>query len=347
MKLSGEQISQIVRIAEEVLSLGDLERLTRFNLSRKLEHISIGNDLPAHIFAVVTWAEDRDKIEDFISYFEKEFPPEGRRLREIVARRNPQPVTANDPLAWYFPSREPVVDRHTLDQKLQVLWQAGGAGVLVVAGPRETGRSHSWWRIHAAANQEGICARHIDISKEPGEWTVSMLVERIARWLDVPLDDLADFAAQDSRLSSSFLGALDRRLAEQPHRRLCLVLDGFDRSGVGKELCDFVERLAGEVVSRNLGNLSLIMLGYGSLSGLTFSSNILEEAVAPLCRQDVRDFFADMTKAVGVKVTNDEVEAAADAVMSGFSGQLSRPQMIELNRRVKEQSQKLLKRSGS
>jgi hypothetical protein len=352
--LSGPHFEKALSIISQSLDLDELERITRF-LGHDLQDIAPGKTKEQTIYKLLLWFDRRDCVSELFAKIAQANRIVETGLQAILDEAKQCTATAgagasartSDPLAPYFINKEPFIDRTSLDEKLTELWTVVKDGVLIVRGDRGCGRSHSWWRIRKSAEQATVSAHYIDLSKNPGSWTVSALIDRITVWLDMPVTSLKDRLAQESRLGMLFAAALGTHLRgfRTQQQRWCLVLDGLDRTGISNEIMELVQSLAEDILAGNLANFSLAFLGYGSTSHWNFEQLILDEDVPLLDRSHVKDFLGRVSKAVGKTIEPAVLDRITQEIFDGLELPCVGQTLGELKTRVKKHSVELMRRA--
>jgi hypothetical protein len=372
LKLEGPQMKRLVTLISDSLERTTFERLVTFELSANAEDI-VGDGATKidAVFKVVQWSLKRDRLSLLLEGVMRENPTVTTEVRTIIAEATrteavgpvgPCAATAwlpkrpavaapgaapPDPLAPYFPQDQPFVNRKELADKLQLLWAGGNSGVLVVRGERYSGRTHSWWRIVEASAANGVATCLINISRNPGAWTVRDLILRVDSHLRIDQQTLKDSLAQSSTQAGALVSALIAHFRVRSYAgetRCCLVLDGFDRTGVDRALIELVEDLIIEVLAGNLPGLSLIILGYGDHTEQTITQRVLNEKIDWLDGTHLQDWLRGVVAAAGKVAGPADIATTSQNILSGLAPPFNAASMTELNSRVKKQAIELLRR---
>jgi hypothetical protein len=352
--LSGEQIEELVTLVSEKLLIAELRRLVKFRLGVGDEKVIPPNATNEEaVFAMYVYAERFQLIKGLVEGFIKRNVTLEAPLRAIIAAAERADVAsaaavagAPDPLAPYFPQEQPFVDRADLTRHLADLWSPGPSRVLVVRGDRFTGRSHSWLRIHDSAKTAKVTASRIDVSSNPGTWTVITMIGQIASYLGLDRTLLKDSLAQGSTQSGALLTALTVRfpVAKPTADQHCLVFDGLDRTGVDKLIIELVEAIIGKVLDRTLPGLSLILLGYGEHGEQPFGYLILKESICWLTPKLVEEWLKQVVQAAGKAAQDADIESTRQRILDNLVPPFNRETMEELRSRAKKETVELVRR---
>lgn len=354
MRLDGAQTETLVRLVSEGLEIEVIRRLVRFRLDADPDNvIPAGAKKEQAVFEVVEYAVRKQRVKSLVEGFIVMNPALEVELRSIIAAAERADVAtpeaaspAADPLAPYFPQAQPFVDRADFTSQLTELWSPGPSRVLVVRGERFTGRSHSWWRIHDFAITAKVTASRIDVSSNPGSWTISTMIDQIAGYLGLDRTLLKDSLAQGSTQSGALLTALTVRfpVARPVADRHCLVFDGLDRTGVDKLIIELVEAIIGKVLDRTLPGLSLILLGYGEHGEQPFDYLILNEKICWLTPALVDEWLQQVVQAAGKAAKDADIELTRQKILENLVPPFNRAKMDELRSRAKKETVELVRR---
>ncbi len=191
--------------------------------------------------------------------------------------------------------QEPFVDRATLRNLLQQLFQGPGARrALVTTGAPASGKSHSRWLIQHVASRLGIQAVVVDLV----DTSVDDVVGQLINELGLPVE-FRDRLEQQSRIGKAFASALrghlNRRDVLRP--RWCLVFDGHNHATVPAPTREFVDMLLAETV-KGL-DIYLVLLGYQGTLPAALSPKVHEETVRQVQPADVERFLETLAASVG------------------------------------------------
>lgn len=355
MRLDGALTETLVRLVSEGLEIEVIRRLVRFRLDADPDNvIPAGAKKEQAVFEVVEYAVRKQRVKRLLEGFIRENTALEAELRSIIAAAERADVATPeaevsptaDPLAPYFPQAQPFVDRADFTRQLTELWSPGPSRVLVVRGERFTGRSHSWWRIHDFAITAKVTASRIDVSSNPGSWTISTMIDQIAGYLGLDRTLLKDSLAQGSTQSGALVTALTVRfpVARPVAERHCLVFDGLDRTGVDKLIIELVEAIIGRVLDRTLPGLSVILLGYGEHGEQPFGYLILNEKICWLTPALVEEWLKQVVQAAGRAAKDADIESTRQKILENLVPPFNRAKMDELRSRAKKETVELVRR---
>ena len=206
---------------------------------------------------------------------------------------------------WYQPDAEinacfvgpglrlGMVDRDNIRRVLPSMMSAPGL-VLVVRGPRGSGKSHLWHLFHHIANKEHnietIRVRVEDIKKtEVGALDLAASLGAklgIDLDLDEPADPNEQSAATGRIAVEDIVGSFPR-----DRTRRCIVLDGLDRGEAGDDAKDFGMRLLQAVANEEIVNTHLIVTGFDLPIPRDLAALVFDEELGNITFTDVRNFF--------------------------------------------------------
>ena len=158
--------------------------------------------------------------------------------------------------------RRPFVNRSTFRDNVETLFGPGGDHLMVVDGPRKSGRSYSWVLIaYVTRMTGGLQASLIDLSRfRGGRATPDDVAEMIAADLDWPSPG-KDPTAQDYTRARVLLGWLKNCL--RGRRGICLVFDGLDGDNLTDETVSFIGDIAAAAGNDELGDSRVVLLAFG------------------------------------------------------------------------------------
>jgi Effector-associated domain 1 len=356
MKLTGGQIKRLCDEIDHRFQIDELRRVVRFRLDVALEDVASSGTAFDRIFELVDWAMRQERLSDLFDGLIGENPaiaPVLEELRRAAAASAPMTTTgdgphADDPCARLLIYGEPFVNRRVLAELLEQLWGPQEYNVLLVQGDRHSGRSHSWWLIKRMASDRKVSALYLDLAANPAAWTVDDVIDRVVPWARLPRELLSDALSQATRKSTSFLAALARHSEDvgggSPRR--CLVVDGADRVGVAEAVFELLDELIGEVLSLNIANFSVVMLGYNRVLTHPFATRALSEPVRQIGRSEVEAFLGEVAGAWGKRLDAEGVGNILDTIFKGLGSPLDLAGMKELNRRLRRYGIDVLRSVG-
>lgn len=119
-----------------------------------------------------------------------------------------------DPINEIWIGAEPMVNRTELRALLRDIAAGHHHGVIYVAGPEMSGRSHSWHLIRHVARQAGIATSLIDFTHETEARTIGHIYTELKRAYAIDaIDDPIPEGATPGDVATKFAARLRRRLA--------------------------------------------------------------------------------------------------------------------------------------
>jgi hypothetical protein len=210
-----------------------------------------------------------------------------RAMLEVVRVGSPRPATAppanpgpspagggtSSPKdAVWLDNGLPFFDRDKFRKKLDVLLAQGQPRIMVVRGPRQSGKSYSLHLLIHYYQAHLISELPWSVRVDPTE-AARLTVRQFALRLGARLGlDRAEFPDDDPNQSieqwiSLFVNWFAGRVARQRIRGI-IVLDGLDEPGIDVDIHSLVHEVANEI-SKNQPDLRLIFLGYDqSIKGI-------------------------------------------------------------------------------
>ncbi len=210
----------------------------------------------------------------------------------------------------------PFVNRSRFRDNLESLFGEGGR-LMIVDGPRKSGRSYSWVLISYVTRMTGgEPASLIDLSRfRDGEVRPVDVAEMIAADLDWPPPE-RDMTAQHETRGRVLLGWLKRSVRN--HGPVCLVFDGLDGDNLTNATVSFVGDIAAAAGNDELGDSRVVLLAFGrSLHNPNVDPFVLREpplAAIPLAE------FTSYLRAVAAEGGRDLSEEQALAFAGRFFG---------------------------
>ncbi len=214
--------------------------------------------------------------------------------------------------------RRPFLDRRNVRDSLTDLSTPTGARVLVVDGPRGSGRSHIWYLV-----SDGL-ARLVPkppppVRVQPSQWSGEawgplQLMTDIAQGLDWPVPEVDLQAQPDTHIR--LLGRWFRTRAGNENEPRWLVIDDLD----GAFVTDAGQRMAADIAyaaaTAQAGPFRIVMLGFKGTLATDADAVAAREAIAYLDATALRDYFCELASEVGEQLTPD----AADLIVAQAAG---------------------------
>ena len=184
--------------------------------------------------------------------------------------------------------------------------------VLVVCGPRESGKTHSWRLIEHLSRPGGPLAGHKRIRVSTHAWgagtrvTSEMVAQEVADLLDVTVEAFLGSELPQARTRK----VLTRLTARYPADGVLrwIVLDGLDREEAidADDAKDVALPLIRKVADGELPDTRLVITGFDPL-WLQDRRAVLTETIPPLSKDLVRAFLSDAAGHLGHQVPPAEL----------------------------------------
>jgi hypothetical protein len=217
------------------------------------------------------------------------------------------------------PGKHPMIDRVTLRGNLRRFLDEP-MPVLVVRGPADCGKSHSFELIkHVVGGRADKELVHIDFAPDCGTTAVE-LMDMIRARLDLPgvfrrpRDTTATRSA--AQLMNEFVGAY----RSKDRTKRILVMDGLDRADLEPDVHALVARLAVEVVNLQLWCTQLVLTGYTGRFDPHIRYSIVPEDVRDITETDVLLYFEGLATDLGRPLSPERLAALVQAAMAGEPG---------------------------
>jgi hypothetical protein len=158
--------------------------------------------------------------------------------------------------------RRPFVNRSRFRENLKSMFGPDGDHLMIVDGPRKSGRSYSWVLISYVLRMTGgLQASLIDMSLFRGDQAkpddVAAMIAADLNW-PAPGKDLT---AQDATRGRVLLGWI--KTSVRTRGAVCLVFDGLDGDNLTDEAMSFVGDIATAAGNDELGDSRVVLLAFG------------------------------------------------------------------------------------
>ncbi|MGD8792116.1 MAG: effector-associated domain EAD1-containing protein [Anaerolineae bacterium] len=351
MKLTGKQIEDLTEALLAAYNQSRLAMMLQMRLNKRLDVITAPGDLQAVVFDLIGVAEMEGWTYDLIREAH-DWVPGNALLADFVASLPPQllqPATqAPDPFQrcfLYDMENMAFVNRIQFRNALESLDTPGGARVVTVDGPPDSGKSYSFLFVsylsEARGNFEPIW---VDLTETPSaSYGPDDLARRIALQMGVnpETDPLPEKRASDPRwvieLCDWLVGQVRRG-----DTTWWIVLDGILQVELPDETLHFVRGLA-QRAALTEPQLRLVLLSYRSelLPPNTFH-RVLGEELEPLQRLDLKSFFEKLLTEKGIEFEPDAVDPAVQYVINEVPPPYSAERLARLPGAIKEAAEILL-----
>ncbi|MEV4135484.1 effector-associated domain EAD1-containing protein [Dactylosporangium sp. NPDC049742] len=285
-----------------------------------------GSDLKANCLAVVKAAVAEGFVLELLDAALALTPDDTlRKLRDQI-QTTASPGIVDHHAACQLVGRYVMVDRHHLRAALRELSRPTGKRILIVNGPRRTGKSHttqliSYLHVVGQAFQfvpidlESIARAHgIGTVVTPGHVARS-LTTRLGYSCPVPPDPTA---AQWSSWVLDFCDAFEACAMADP-RLLWLVVDSFNTVTTMQATVDLIKELAHRI-DKNLARFRLVLLGFEDPLA-TISGQVEIEVLSQIGAEEVVQFFQEASTQLDLGWTDAMLRDASVDVLAGLDPQ--------------------------
>ncbi|HEX7135422.1 MAG TPA: hypothetical protein VF228_22795 [Iamia sp.] len=273
------------------------------------------------------------------------------RVKELIAgfgvipTQKPTPSGAHgiDPYeAHLVAGRRAVFDRRGLRTHLKDLCDPTGRRALLVRGPTQSGRSHTWVLVSHLGETLGITCRRVDMSVvlavadegpagtiDPQE--VADAITKVLGWDRVTPSDPT--ASPAKRASNLLLGVQARAadLAEP----LILLVDGLELAGPGTPAHDLLVGLTQAAAAFELGPIRLVATDCTDRTAELLVRGAIEDDLDFPTTMDVRGFFVGAAEERGLTVTDGAVDLLMEELL-GHDGRLQPTMLADVSERAGE-----------
>ena len=197
------------------------------------------------------YAQVRQKIEEFVAAAEEEERDEAKGKTGTADLTRVTVV-----------GRRPFVNRSRFRDNVKSLFGPDGDRLMIVDGPRKSGRSYSWVLIsYVNRMTSGLKASLIDVSRfrdvqaEPDD--VAQIIAADLGWPPPKKDP----TAQDATRARVLLGWLKNGVSDRG--AVCLVFDGLDGDNMADATVSFIDDIAAAAGNDELGDSRVVLLAFG------------------------------------------------------------------------------------
>ncbi|GAA1569600.1 hypothetical protein GCM10009827_109210 [Dactylosporangium maewongense] len=308
-----------------LVAFADRQRLEELVMScdRTLDELEVkGNDYRGNVLAVVKAAFADGWLIELLSTASALVPSDDL-LRETLDRVSPAPPVA---LADHFAAcrlsgGHVLIDRSRLRAALRELCQPTGRRILVVGGPRRTGKSHTTQLIaYLHMVRPAFRIAHVDLEAIPRLLGRDRIVtphdvaQRIVRMLGYPAElATAPVGTPWPEWVLLFCDEFESH-AMRDERNPWIVIDGFNHVVAMQATIDLVKELARRV-DRFLTGFRLVLLGFDD-SLVAVGQHASIETLEQIGADEVAQFFRDAYEQLGVPWTEQLLADAAARVLA-------------------------------
>jgi hypothetical protein len=216
-------------------------------------------------------------------------------------------ITTDDP--WVLDGGRPFVNRRNLRSCIRRLLHASGETVLLIDGPRGSGKSYSTHLIRHTAIQHGFTVLSFDgDTLRSARDLAREIIERLGEQVPVLSDDLESMERSAVRYAAIVAQTLQAR-----KRRAFLIFDIFD-DHTPSDVTSFVVRLARSSDEDARPWLRIVLIGFRGSLPASLRDVALVDDIAPFTRDDVRVLLEGVAVQEGWAVAHDALDALADGI---------------------------------
>jgi hypothetical protein len=246
-------------------------------------------------------------------------------LQQLLAGIRPVPARAEaDPFAaCRLSGGHVMIDRSTLRDGLRQLREPHGRRILVVNGPRYSGRSHTLQLIsyhHLIRQSPRVIPVDLDVFARMRGPHIVVTPHDLAAAITRKLGYACRIAdpPQDGQWSTWVINFCDdfEPFAADDTRSPWLLLDALDSVVTLQSTLDLIGELARRI-AQHLTGLRLVLLGYGG-SLAAISRQVRTDDLAQIGVPEVLEFFRDALDELGVARTDELLVELATRVLSGL-----------------------------
>lgn len=331
MPLNGEEFEKLRNALCVAFNNDSLKEMFRVELQMRLDLYVGTGDFRTVVFQVIETAEREGWTQKLICAAWKAVPG-NKLLNELAAPFLPDAPDGRsddsrsdniDPYDALLVREDlPFVNRKKLRMALKKLAERQQEQILVVQGPTQSGKDHSWELIRHVVSSLGGSheLRLIDLNDDyhpPSPYDPSHLAHSI----------LTSIGSQEASLSRrrDKAGVWIRRMREEiigairaSNHVWWIVIAGFNRLPSTTEMNDLIESLASYICKQAL-NCRLILLGYQETFYITGCEWGIEiEEVEYIDRSHVRDYFSKFFQSRGENIPPDAMDEIVSKIFENI-----------------------------
>jgi hypothetical protein len=269
------------------------------HLDRSFSQLSHENkNFPENVMIVVRRAETEGWLVELVEAACAAVPGEPRLHAVRAALRPIAPPPGVDHFTVVrLTGANVMVDRKALRASIRSIHAPLGKRILVVTGPRKSGKSHTLQYIaYLREVLDNFRFVFVDLEAYPRCVGAPRVIEPIdiARTLVSKLgcDMKIPEPPSDMQWANwilEFCDAFEPYALDDPHRRW-IVIDAFNKVVLSQHSADLVQQLAARI-GQSLGRYRLVLLGYDGRLPDTIASHIERQHIEPIDPRDVLEFF--------------------------------------------------------
>jgi hypothetical protein len=252
--------------------------------------------------------------------------PGSQEIASVLDEVSREPASATAANAFeevWLDGNRPFVNRRALRNQLLDLVSAGGARVLLVDGPKESGKSYSYYLMNHAASRQGFVVSQFKLAQSPTpDQLADEIVRRIGAAVELPPPSAESAVRRADKLADVVKNALEQKATPR-----FFIFDEFPASGLPTETVAFVVRLA-TYADQELRALLRIVL-------VRFPGTLPPDLDDVAARDDVQPFSAPDMVAVVMQVAAARGWRLSEGAVQTKINELEAQQPPSLRHRVR------------
>jgi hypothetical protein len=315
MQLNDVEAGRLVAALADAYDLGRLTLLLQGRLGKRIDQLASIRGVSLTVIAtqVVQAARqqgwDQNLVEAAIAD-----RPDAPALRDFFEKYRADKPGAADPYETrLLGAGRLFIDRQALRRALRSLSAPDGARVLVIDGPRGSGKTYSFQMIrHLVENLGGHWVLYVDLGRilrpEPEELTATILSRMGGDLGAIPPPGLESPTRRVLRLGDTV-----QREARRVGGTYWLVFDGCDGTELPPATRDLVLELARRT-AEDFAELRVVLLGFAAPLPVEVHDTALREMIPPLGPEDVVDFLHQVCTQRGISLSEAELRPVVERI---------------------------------
>jgi hypothetical protein len=287
------------------------------------------NSMPIIAYDFIGWLlQNNQHVVPTISALVNAFParPETSMLKQAIQRLAlVQPIVAAGP-PWddSLIERKPVVNRAMLRQKLSDIYNGVLTGVMLIDGPRRTGRSHSWLLIsHVARRTQGWRPVLIDLDSYAMRLqNLPFIAQVLADRLDLGQLTTTSIGCTPETLAARYADEITSAWErKQPREKIYLVFDSIDKEEVSPDVKHFIRAMAEKRIRQELSNCELFLLGANLNWGIVDDHRVIDvETLSEFIHQEVLHTATEINKLGAAPLNSTDLSSRINDMLTSVAG---------------------------
>lgn len=317
-----ERQDLVARVVDLHPSLNELDFFLEYHLNRRLSEITLDGPLQQRALRVIGAAEARGWLPAFLMALEQ-VSPHSLTARLLVRVEESVESIRRQQAPWHapFPRQRLFVDRVGLRDHVRALVAGDVERVLVVDGPRFSGKTYSKHLIrHVREACDTFDVVEFDFASyaDPTLLTPEQIVRELGnhmgcdtRELDRQLDVYAQSARQIGTLTSWLSGRI-----KSGGRKWWWVFDGLEIVRPSDGVLDLLKRFMD--LADCEPKLCVVLLGYDADLQLVDGAGTLQETLKDLGALDVEDFIRAIAEEANLTLPGMVISSLVQDILDGL-----------------------------